>query len=268
MCNDNYNKNIFFKKKCYCIIDRKHDIIELHGFDGPEDDDTQKTQSVSASPQARNSTPSKSGPTKSTNTDEHFNFEDFLKLDLPPSVNCSRDVGGSSGAGSSSGESRFTQWFGRDKPSYSNGKFTDGNTFETKSTQQFFDYHQKANHKKTDAPNKLRSVDELEADWYPSTQAKPTEQKNNQQTNVNAIRMMLNQLATTTVSQKQNAMNPAQTNFLLNLINKSAETLYQHRLSQNATMKRPDAQLLLHRLVNGEITQVCVQFYSKYIKWK
>ncbi|XP_031640698.1 uncharacterized protein LOC116352330 [Contarinia nasturtii] len=225
----------------------KHDIIELHGFDGPEDEDTQKSESVSVSPPARNSTPSKTGSMKSANNDEHFNFEDFLKLDLPPSVNCSRDLG--------TGESRFSQWFGRDKPTYPSGKFTAGtNTFDTKSTQQFFDYHQKANQKKTNVPNKLRSVDELEADWCPPNQAKQQEQ-NGQQTDINAIRMMLNQLATSTVCQKQNSMNAAQTNFLLNLINKSAETLYQHRLSQNATMKRPDAQLLLHRLVNGEITQ-------------
>lgn len=238
------------EKKNILICNRKHDIIELHGFDGPEDDDTQKSDGTSVSPPAR-STPSKNGAKKSVKMDDHFNFEEFLKLDLPPSVNCSRDLG--------AGESRFSQWFGRDKMPHS-AKFP-GNSYESKSTQQFFDYHQKANQKKMNAPNKLRSVDELEADWYPGqaqaqpqSQPKPKEQKD-QTMDVNTIRMMLTQLATQSVHQKQRSMTSAQSNFLLGLINKSAENLYQYRLSQNALMKRPDAQLLLHRLVNGEITQ-------------
>lgn len=236
------------------ICNRKHDIIELHGFDGPEDDDTQKSDGASVSPPVSRSTPSKTGAKKSVKMDDHFNFEEFLKLDLPPSVNCSRDLG--------AGESRFSQWFGRDKPPHS-AKYP-GNSYESKSAQQFFDYHQKANQKKMNAP-KLRSVDELEADWYPGqaqaqpqpqsqSHAKPKEQKA-QTMDVNTIRMMLTQLATQSVLQKQRSMTAAQSNFLHGLINKSAENLYQYRLSQNALMKRPDAQLLLHRLVNGEITQ-------------
>ncbi|XP_055313371.1 uncharacterized protein LOC129574863 isoform X2 [Sitodiplosis mosellana] len=231
----------------------KHDIIELHGFDGPEEDDTSKSENDPTPPPQRNSTPSKSSQ-KKTVKDDHFNFEDFLKLDLPPSVNCSRDLG--------AGESRFSQWFGRDKLSHSNGKFA-GNAYEGKTTQQFFDYHQKSNQKKMNAPNKLRSVNELEADWCPPQtlhQAKVKEQKPQPtqaapQPDINAIRMMLNQLAAATVSPAQRSMNSAQSNFLLSLINKGAENLYQYRLSQNAIMERPDAQLMLHRLVNGELTQ-------------
>lgn len=225
----------------YC--NRKHDIIELHGFDGPDDDDGQKTENAMPLPPVRNSTPSKMG-TKKVAADDHFNFEDFLKLDLPPSVNCSRNVG--------TGESRFSQWFGRDKPSHAGSKFT-GNAFDTKSTQQFFDYHQKANQKKMNAPNKVRSVNELEAAWCPPNQAKQTKP---QQPDINTIRNILNHLATQPIVQKHRTMTSDQTNFLLSLINKRAENLYQYRLSQNAIMKRPDAQLLLHRLVNGETTQL------------
>lgn len=234
----------FYWKSNSIDICRKHDIIELHGFDGPEDDETEKSESTSVSPPAR-STPSKGGSNKKpVKTDDHFNFEDFLKLDLPPSVNCSRDF--------STGESRFSQWFGRDKLAHPN-KFA-GNAYETKTTQQLFDYHQKVNQKKMNGPNKVRSVNELEANWCPG-QAKPTQPKSPVPTDVDAIRMMLNQLAASTAYQKQRTMNTAQSSFLLGLINKGAENLYQYRLTQNAIMKRPDAQLLLHRLINGEITQ-------------
>lgn len=213
---------------------RKHDVIELHGFDGPEDDGTEKSESTaSVSPPAR-STPSKVGAKKPMKSDEHFNFDEFLKLDLPPSVNCSREP--------TNGESRFSQWFGRDKLSHSN-KFA-GNAHESKATQQLFDYHQKMNQKKANAPNKLRSVNELEANWCPN-QTKVTQPKTAQPTvDVNSIRMILNQLAASSMTEKQQrSMNAAQTNFLLGLINKGTENLYQYRLTQNAIMKRPDAQL-------------------------
>lgn len=217
-----------------------------------------KSEGDATLPPQRNSTPSKSSQ-KKTVKDDHFNFEDFLKLDLPPTVNCSRDV--------NAGESRFSQWFGRDKQSHSNGKFA-GNAYEGKTPQQFFDYHQKANQKKMNAPNKLRSVNELEADWCPppsmAHQTKNREQKSQpmaqqqqaQQADLNTIRTMLSQLAAALPAQQQRSMNSAQSNFLLSLINKSAENLYQYRLSQNAIMERPDAQLLLHRLINGETTQL------------
>lgn len=231
----------------------------MHGFDGPEEDDMPKSEGDAILPPQRNSTPSKSSQ-KKTVKDDHFNFEDFLKLDLPPTVNYSRDV--------NAGESRFSQWFGRDKQSHSNGKFA-GNAYEGKTTQQFFDYHQKANQKKMNAPNKLRSVNELEADWCPppsmAHQTKNREQKSQpmaqqqqqaQQADLNTIRTMLSQLASALPAQQQRSMNSAQSNFLLSLINKSAENLYQYRLSQNAIMERPDAQLLLHRLINGETTQL------------
>lgn len=222
---------------------RKHDIIELHGFDGPEAEETQKSEST-VSPPAR-STPSKIGLKKSGKTDDHFNFDEFFKLDLPAPVNPSRDHGAS--------ESRFSQWFGRSKLSHQSK--LSGNSYDTKSTQQFFDYHQKANQKKMNAPNKLRSVDELEAYWCPNP-AKIKEKKSPSM-DTNAVRLMLSQLAAQNANLKQRSgsMNPAQTNFLLSLINKSAENLYQYRLSQNVIMRRPDAALLLNRLVSGEITQ-------------
>lgn len=196
------------------------------------------------SPPAR-STPSKGGSKKPVKSDDHFNFEDFLKLDLPPSVNCSRDLG--------TGESRFSQWFGRDKQSHPN-KFA-GNAYEPKTTQPSFDYHQKSNQKKMNGPTKLRSVNELEANWCPN-QTKPAQQpKSPPAANVDAINMMINRLAALINYQKQRSMNAVQTNYLHSLMNKSAENSYQNRLTQNAIMQRPDAQLLLHRLVNGEITQ-------------
>lgn len=230
-------------------LNRKHDIIELHGFDGPEPDDTQQSESSGPSSPARNSTPSKEASKKITK-DDHFNFEDFLKLDMPPSVNNSREVG--------TGESRFSQWFGRKLAPHATAKFP-GNNVEAKSTQQFFDYHKKANQKKMNAPNKVRSVNELEADWCPLNQAKPkvdSKPPPQVQPDINAIRMILNQLAMQPIIQKHRTMSNDQTNYLLSLLNKRAENMYQYRLSQNAIMKRPDAQLLLHRLVNGETTQL------------
>lgn len=222
---------------------RKHDIIELHGFDGPEAEDTQKSEST-VSPPAR-STPSKIGLKKSGQTDDHFNFDEFFKLDLPAQINASsRDYGAAS-------ESRFSQWFGRSKLSHQSK--LSGNSYDPKTTQQFFDYHQKANQKKMNAPNKLRSVDELEAYWCPNpVKAK---EKKSPSMDTNAVRLMLSQLAAANMKQRSDSMNPAQTNFLLSLINKSAENLYQYRLSQNVIMRRPDAALLLNRLVSGEITQ-------------
>lgn len=222
------------------ILCSKHDIIELHGFDGPEDDDTQKRDGASVSPPAR-STPSKNAAKKTVKSDDHFNFDDFLKLDLPPSVNCSRDLG--------TGESRFSQWFGRDKlpyvPKYPN------QTYESKSAQQLFDYHQKVNQQKMNAPNKFRSVDELEADWYPgqvNAQSQPTtkEQQNGQTMNISTIQRIINQLAME--KQRRN-------NYLLALLNKNAENSHQYHMKQSIIMKSPDAQLLLHKLVNREITQ-------------
>lgn len=238
-----FTKYLKIREKNLVFIFRKHDVIELHGFNGPEDDGTEKSEGTSVSPPAR-STPSKIGTKKPNKSDDHFNFEEFLKLDLPASLNCSREVG--------QGESRFSQWFGRDKMSHQN-KFA-GNAYESKSTQQLFDYHQKINQKKTNGPNKVRSVNELEANWSNPGQTKPAPPKF--QPSNDTIRMMLNQLAAQSAAyQKQRPMNAAQTNFWLSLINKGAENLQQYRLTQNAIMKRPDAQLLLHRLVNGEITQ-------------
>lgn len=255
------------------VSHRKHDIIELHGFDGPEDDGTQKYENASVSPPAR-STPSKygNGMKKSGKTDDHFNFEEFLKLDIPASVNCPRDQAatgasvGANGGGGGGGESRFSQWFGNDKVKQHAPKFS-GNAYESKSTpQQFFDYHQKANQKKMNAPNKFRSVDELEANWQPgnakakakasaSASPSPSASNDNHAAVDMAIRTVLAQLAQ---SQRPTATS-AHSNFFMNLMNQNANS-YQHRMSQSALMERPDAQLLLHRLVNGEITQVITQF--------
>lgn len=223
----------------------------MHGFDGPEEDDTLKSDGTSVSPPAR-STPSKNAAKKNVKSDDHFNFEEFLKLDLPPSVSCARDPG--------TGESRFSQWFGLDKLSHA-AKYPN-QTYESKSAQQLFDYHQKVNQKKMNAPNKFRSVDELEADWYPGQvngqsqpqpqpqsqsqpKPKPKEQQKGQTMDDNAIQTIIAQLAT----QKQR-----QANFLLGLINKSAD-LHQHRMKQSAILSSPDAQQLLHQLVNRQITQ-------------
>lgn len=246
--------SVFFSS----VSHSKHDIIELHGFDGPDDDGTtQKSGDAPKSPPAR-STPSKqhgNGAKKSGKTDDHFNFEEFLKLDIPVSVNCPRDqgAGGGAGAGASAGGSRFSQWFGNDKVKQQHApKYPSNSAYESKSTpQQFFDYHQKAHQKKMNAPNKFRSVDELEANWQPGNNTAKVKETNGNQAAVDmAIRTILSQLAQ---SQQRPATTSAQSNFFLNLMNQSANT-YQQRMSQSALM-RPDAQLLLHRLVNGEITQ-------------
>lgn len=231
------------------VSHRKHDIIELHGFDGPEDDGTQKSEGAPVSPPAR-STPSKNGSgvggtKKSGKMDDHFNFEEFLKLDMPASVNCPR--------GANAGESRFSQWFGYDKVQPKHPPKFQSNVHDPKQStpQQFFDYHQKANQKKSNAPNKFRSVDELEANWYPGNNAKPKESNDNHAAADNAIRSILAQLAQL---QRPAAPALAHSNFLMNLMNKTSNS-YQYRMSQSALMERPDAQLLLHRLVSGEITQ-------------
>lgn len=220
----------------------------MHGFDGPEDDATQKSEDASVAPPAR-STPSKNGngTKKSGKSDYHFNFEDFLKLDIPASVNCPRDPG-------ASGKSRSSQWFGSDK-AQNPSKFP-YNMHEPKSTpQQFFDHHQKASQKKANATKKFRSVDELEANWHSwlghEKVTEPTANNNNRYAAAdNAIRLMLAQLAQT----QRPAPTTAQSNFFQNLMSQGASS-FQHRMSQSALMERPDAQLLLHRLVNGEISQ-------------
>lgn len=252
------------------FLHSKHDIIELHGFDGPEDDGTQKSEDARKSPPAR-STPSKNGAgaKKTGKTDDHFNFEEFLKLDIPASVNCPRDQNGANGGvGATAGGSRFSQWFGNNKvkhqqqhhhqqnaPKYAN------NAYEPK---QFFDYHQKANQKKMNAPNKFRSVDELEANWQSGNKAKVKDTNDTHAAVDMAIRSVLAQLAqlqrppppTPAQAAAASTTTPssAQSNFFSNLMNQNANS-YQHRMTQSALMERPDAQLLLHRLVNGEITQ-------------
>lgn len=281
-----WKKNQFSFERFFFVLrthtHSKHDIIELHGFDGPEDDGTQKSEDAPKSPPAR-STPSKNanhGVKKLGKTDDHFNFDQFLnlKLDIPSaSMNGPRDQGTTVGGigGTSAGESRFSQWFGNDKAKQQQRqqqqqqqhapKYPSSNAaYESaKSTpQQFFDYHQKANQKKMNAPNKFRSVDELEANWQPGK----TNTNNNDGVKVNetngtthsavdmAIRSVLAQLAQ--LQQRQPPATSAQSNFFTNLMNQNATTnSYQHRMTQSALMERPDAQLLLHRLVNGEITQ-------------
>lgn len=251
----------------------KSDIIELHGFDGPStvcDDDKLKadnsSENTSVTLPAR-STPSKPIPKTdaSGKLDDYFNFEDFLKLDLPSNANNAREH--------DKGESRFSQWFGQTgSPNRNkiNGNFYDiagSQNQNVTSAQQLFNLQQKSNLKKmTTFPNlanaggKVRSVGELEADWCPNpnpnTQAKKSDFVTPQ--DLNAFRCFLNQLnmATSAGGKQHNSTNAAQSNYLLNLINKNTEDLYQNQWSEDIVMKRPDAQLFVHRLVNGEITQL------------
>lgn len=174
-------------------------------------------------------------------------------MDIPASVNCPRDQGAGAVGSSTAGGSRFSQWFGNNKvkPQHQpNAPKYPSNAYEPK---QFFDYHQKANQKKMNAPNKFRSVDELEANWQSGNKAKAKDTSDSHAAVDMAIRSVLAQLA-----QLQRPATPpttsAQSNFFTNLMNQNANS-YQHRMTQSALMERPDAQLLLHRLVNGEITQ-------------
>lgn len=238
----------------------KNDIIELHGFDGPIDDDKHSelgTADIKASDMLlARSTPSKVKATQSSKVDEYFNFEEFLKLDLPATVSGSRDS-------DTGGESRFTQWFGRNNsPSrnrLNNSAFVDGKSKANGGTGHFFNSHQKSNLKKMQSfanlanASKFRSVEELEANMCPSqgkvNTCKPL-------SDAMSFQAMLNRSVMQSLQQKPNAnFNPAQVNFLLNLINRNAEELYQQRLTKSVAMQRPDAQLMLHRLVNGELTQ-------------
>lgn len=231
----------------------KHDIIELHGFDGPEKDDDAKTNdngtdgasSSGASPPAR-STPSKEMKKPKNDgfkSDDCFNFDDFLKLDLPTMATAdARNL-------PQNKESRFTQWFGREGPA-NQAKMP--SSFEM---QQFLDYQQKVNFKKWSAgtaQSKFRSVGELEADWCLNKS-----QNEAKQPDLNAFRSMLNQIAKSSVHQTAQSLQSGQ--YLLNLINNNknpaSENVYQQQMAQNLAMKRPDAQLLLHRLVNCEISQ-------------
>lgn len=155
---------------------------------------------------------------------------------------------GGSVAAAAAGKSRFTQWFGYDKAKQPAPKCSN-NAYDFKSTpQQFFDYHQKANQKRINVSSKFRSVDELEANWH-SGNAKAKESNNSHAAVNMAIKSVLAQLA-----QLQRPTTSPHSNLLSNLMNKNAN-IYQYRMSQSALMERPDAQLLLHRLVNGEITQ-------------
>lgn len=238
----------------------KNDIIELHGFDGPEDEKSKETvtdgTSSSASPPAR-STPSKMMFKSNNKSEENFNFEDFLKLEM-----------GNNGArNSETKESRFTQWFNRDgsaNQANAAGNLFDmrqltGPNFNNGSTQKFFDYHNKSHPKRMGnashsghASGKFRNVDDLEANLCPNAQTKFNDKKT---TDLNTIRTLLSQIAMqATPTQQASTLNALQSSYLLNLINKSAESLYQQSLAQNLAMKRPDAQLLLHRLINCEIT--------------
>lgn len=251
----------------------KNDIIELHGFDGPSTGDDDKLKSDNSSentsiPLPARSTPSKLMANKTDNAgklDDYFNFEDFLKLDLPSSVNGAREHDKS--------ESRFSQWFngqngqnGSPSRNKINGDFNDmaGSQLKNGTNQFFNSFQPKSNYKKmTTYPNlanaansaKVRSVGELEADWCPNINRTVTQSS---QQEWNAFQYFLNQLnvVASAGKQQQSILKSAQSNYLLNLINKNSENLHQHRWSQNVAMERPDAQLYLHRLVNGEITQL------------
>lgn len=263
--NDNMNAKSDEPEWANCKVS-KNDIIELHGFDGPINDgeNTNKPNEIKSAVMA----PARSTPSKMKNNDEHFNFEEFLKLDLPNTVNGARETDNNNGG------SRFTQWFGRNNSTNtneSNANHFDGKALANNgSTQQFFNYYQRASLKEGNAvaSTKFRCVDELEAALQPNqsqiadAKAKPSQQSQ-QHIDFNAFQTLLNQIALqSTIQQKSRAFDPAQLNYLVNLMLsnknnniKTAEDLYKQSLSKNAAMQRPDAQLLLHRLVNGETNQ-------------
>lgn len=167
-----------------CGPTSKHDVIELHGFEGPHADTDDHGKLKEAGSGAANSPPARSTPTKAKKNhempvkgDEHFNFEDFCKLELPSGNPMARGPG-------SSGESRFTQWFRRDSPPKKNAIGFDANTGKVHgsvgqsfaSTEQFIDLMHKTHGKKIDSnlmasSAKFRSVEELEAELVPPAAA-------------------------------------------------------------------------------------------------
>lgn len=261
--NDNTDAKSDEPEWAHCGPISKNDIIELHGFDGPIDDDKHSENSstdVKSDALLARSTPSKSKASHSGKLDEYFNFEEFLKLDMPQTV--------SGGArDNDAGESRFQQWFGRPN-SPNRSKSTGIGFYDTKGKPhnapagQHLNWQQRANLKKMQSysnlanASKFRSVEELEANMCPNQPPKAGPSKT-AHADPNNFQNMLNRSAAQSMQQKNaaNAFNPAQVNFLLNLINRNAEELYQQRLSKSAALQRPDAQLLIHRLVNSEITQ-------------
>lgn len=245
----------------------KHDVIELHGFDGPQDDDShtdhkkrdsdaKSTQSVNSLQTNVCSPPARSTPTKAKQTNEsgakgndYFNFEDFLKMDLPSNGNAAKEI-------NFGGESRFTRWFHRENSPKGNPLMSNPCT-----TEQFFELMQKSNGKNampppptnlTSSSVKFRSVEELEADWVPpnhqSAQSRPPKKNNGGV----AFRKMLNQMN----SSNQTDHGQGTPINIFDLINRNAQELLQYQLAQQIILKRPEAQILLQRLANNEISKL------------
>lgn len=232
-----------------CGPTSKHDIIELHGFDGPnaDADDNGKLKDVNAS--TTNSPPARSTPTKSkkyhempAKSDEHFNFEDFFKLDLPSGNHAAKGPG-------TGGESRFTQWFRRDSPPKKNATGFDANSGKAHhmagqsfaSTEQFIDLMHKTHGKKIESnlkasSAKFRSVEELEAELVAPTAANHAQQMHRQRqeqtkaaNDLIDFRKLLTQMEQQILMQQQQQQNQHKANivqqlYLLQQMNNTSQT--------------------------------------------
>lgn len=241
-----------------CGPTSKHDVIELHGFDGPHADTDDNGKLKEAGSSAANSPPARSTPTKAkknheipVRSDEHFNFEDFFKLELPSGNPMAKGPG-------SSGESRFTQWFRRDSPPKKNATGFDANMGKVHgsagqsfaSTEQFIDLMHKTHGKKIDSnlmasSAKFRSVEELEAELVAPSAANHAQQMNRQRqeqtkaaNDLIEFRKLLTQMEQQIIlqqqqQQQQNKANIVQQLYLLQQMNK---TSYSQRERERETL--------------------------------
>lgn len=260
-----------------CGPTSKHDVIELHGFDGAsqeslslsetkkKDCDGKSVQSHTTSPSNTNaSPPARSTPAKfrkpsedPVRGDEYFNFEDFLKLDFPNGHHHAKEteLGGGSGNGNGNGESRFQRWFRRESPPQKNTRMQNPCTSE-----HFFEMMQKnQNRKMPPASNlmatssKFRSVEELEAKIVAPAGGLPKKQQQQQQKQMNDLetfRKLLGQMSSQNDHNRGNPIN------IFDLINRNSQEILQYQIAQQMVLKRPEAQILLQRLGNNEINQL------------
>lgn len=245
-----------------CGPTSKHDVIELHGFDGASHENVSMNdgkkkdsdgKSIHSSPSHTNaSPPARSTPAKwkkdadePAKEDEYFNFEDFLKLELPHAGHISKENDLVAGSGNGNGESRFQRWFRRDSPPQKSSRVQNSCTSE-----HFFEMMQKkklpAISNLVSTSTKFRSVEELEAGI---AQRKP--QPNTPVNEFETFRKLLNQM-----SNQNNDHNRGNPINIYELINRNSQELLQYQIAQQLVLKRPDAQMLLQRLTNGEINQL------------
>lgn len=170
-------------------------------------------------------------------TNENFNFEDFLKLDL--NGHGSRETGKC--------ESRFTRWFRKDSPSKHSKTASDMTDTAFTSADQFFELMQKSKKVPSNLvgmSSQFRSVEDLEADicvpngGFHANNATAA-------SDMAAMRMM-NQFNMAQNAQKQVT--------LQDIMNKNAYDLFQMQLAQEQILRRPDAQQILQRLTRNEIS--------------